>query len=120
MKDPSEGHDPLRRSRDHILPRERGGALLNMQGIRNMRTMCASCNSGLAECFHCIAAYACVRTVAADTNASVREVMNLWEMARLTNKMREAIPEECRGPGFREKARRETQVEQAWKQHRAR
>jgi hypothetical protein len=71
-------------SRDHIFPREMGGAFLmdpHPDGpTRNWRVMCQGCNEQLAVCGHCVAALACARTVAADLNRSAESIARRWMM----------------------------------------
>jgi hypothetical protein len=49
-------------SRDHILPRSRGGTLVSekCKPMGNHRIMCQSCNQKLCDCCHCPAILACV------------------------------------------------------------
>ena len=64
-------------SRDHILPRIRGGAACH-EICRNIRIMCRSCNENLASACHCIAALRCARDVSADTGETLIQVMREW------------------------------------------
>lgn len=76
-----------RRSRDHILPREWGGRDVMWPGAdgasRNIRVMCASCNSRLATSGHCIGAMACIMAVCRDDAADFFAVYHRWQMGKV-------------------------------------
>jgi hypothetical protein len=84
-------YSDLRRSRDHILPREWGGRDWMWKGedgaTRNIRTMCAGCNSKLATSGHCVGAMACILAVCRDDLADFFTVYHRWGMG----KVRESI-----------------------------
>lgn len=85
-----ERNDPRRMSRDHILPRQWGGARLD--GIaNNRRFVCQHCNQMRAAVGHCVGALACVRVVAEDRCVLLREVLREWKMHEKVAQIR--IPE---------------------------
>lgn len=73
---------PHRMSRDHILPREWGGALLG-RIARNTRWCCQECNRDRASCGHCVGAMACARAVAKDRGVHLHDLLRLWGMAQV-------------------------------------
>lgn len=111
---------PWRQSRDHILPRERGGTRFIHGRTRNIRLMCQECNGLLAACLHCVGAVACARDVAQARGTKVGTVLNQWgmgqraEIARSRQKrtevdhtlsrLRRALPSATIGDLFREKS----------------
>lgn len=77
-----DGKNRRRRTRDHILPRVRG----KLPGdIRNLRAMCASCNSFLSACGHCVGTYACIATVSKDMHHRFGFVLRLWKRTMRSN-----------------------------------
>lgn len=78
-----EGHtNPRRRTRDHILPRSRGGVWRIYEDTINLRPMCAACNQNLSITGHCIGAFACVAAVAKDTKRRFGFVHKAWHMGQ--------------------------------------
>ncbi len=75
-------HHPMRRSRDHILPRIRGGVFRMYGDTRNLRQMCQRCNERLAKSGFCIGAYACIDSVAKDISKAYGYVHKLWHMGK--------------------------------------
>lgn len=74
--------DPLRRSRDHILPQVWGGKDRIYGDTRNTVEICQTCNGFRAACGHCWAIAACVDAVAADRMVP-REVIALaWKLGQ--------------------------------------
>lgn len=71
---------PYRVSRDHILPRARGGTAALPEGVRNERIICQSCNSDIQACCHCVGLLACVRAVAADSKTTKVVIMKRWRI----------------------------------------
>lgn len=74
---------PRRPSRDHILPKSRGGYLVIHDDVRNWRPMCQECNGLLAAAYHCVGAAACARDVAAATDRKVKTVLRGWGFSRI-------------------------------------
>ncbi len=71
-------HRPSAVSRDHILPRERGGRFVIHGDTRNRRLICVGCNGRLGTCGHCVGALACVYAVSGPT--SPLAVIQAWGM----------------------------------------
>lgn len=72
-----------RKSRDHILPRERGagnGSMIHGD-VRNVEIMCQECNSLRAACGHCWGAVACVLAIS-ENRAVGAATMQRWMAAR--------------------------------------
>lgn len=98
----ARGHSsnsPYRRTRDHILPRERGGLGVMYGDTRNIRIMCARCNGILADCFHCVGALACVRAVASNEPSAkqitvIRMLLCQWQFGKICERTRKAIADE--------------------------
>ena len=82
--------DARRVSRDHILPKSRGGILRMYGDVRNSRTMCQVCNGQLASCLHCVGALACVRDVTDDTKATFKSIARKWGFPGLAERERRA------------------------------
>lgn len=75
--------DPTAPSRDHILPKVRGGRDTIHGGVPNVVIICRTCNAWRGSCGHCWGAAACVDAVAASDGATRREVFRRWELHRL-------------------------------------
>lgn len=80
---------PNRKSRDHILPRCRGGTASLPEGVRNVRIICQDCNSQIARSCHCVALLACVRAVADDRGASSQAVLQYWRIGAVSQRLAE-------------------------------
>jgi hypothetical protein len=78
-------------TRDHILPKERGGKLLMHGDTRNARIICAACNYLLGACFHCVGVAACVRSVAADERQNPYRVIRAWGISKRVGRLRAGI-----------------------------
>jgi hypothetical protein len=63
----------LRKSNDHILPREWGG----QDEPDNFRVSCQECNELRARCGHCVGALACVIAVA-DNRSRLPILISRW------------------------------------------
>ena len=61
-------------SKDHILPKARGGTLFIHDDVRNWRIICQRCNGLLAAAGECLGALAAVRSVPGDDVTTMR----LW------------------------------------------
>ncbi len=71
----SDAYGPLGRpSRDHVLPRARGGG----DAEDNLRIVHDFCNCMRAEARECVGAMACGLAVAADNLANARHVLRNW------------------------------------------
>lgn len=81
---------PKRMSRDHILPRARGGQWILHGDTVNWRLMCQECNGIIAAVGHCAGAAACVRAVAQDTCERWPEVLRAWKTAAKQSVVRAA------------------------------
>lgn len=77
-------------TRDHILPRSRGGGNRIHGDVRNTRIMCQECNELTAKCHQCVAALACAATVARDTERTARVVLKDWRMGYVVDAMHSA------------------------------
>lgn len=75
--------DAHRASRDHILPKSRGGTIFIHGNTRNTRVMCQDCNGSLSACLQCVGAMACARSVSVDSGFSIKRVLRRWRFGRL-------------------------------------
>jgi hypothetical protein len=72
--------NPHRKSRDHILPLDRGGGDFIHGDTPNLAVMCQACNGFRARCFHCWALVACVRDVAKARGVATKVVYHEWRV----------------------------------------
>lgn len=75
----SRTETPLyRRSRDHILPQERGGRDLLYGDVINIVIMCQACNEIRAAAGHCWAMVACAVAVGGKSHDAIRRTLLAW------------------------------------------
>lgn len=94
---------PHHKSRDHILPVERGGGMFGgggrVKGVRNILIMCQECNSLRAEAGHCWGALACAADIAGLHGISVRTIMRRWRFGWWRNETAMKVPAANKGGG---------------------
>ena len=82
----SRNPPPEKATRDHILPRARGGELLSLAvpGVRNIRIICKRCNErrGLAD--HCWALVMCAKAIREkQRHGTVEGLLQRWQSERM-------------------------------------
>lgn len=84
-------------TRDHILPRARGGdRLCMMSDVRNITIICKTCNETRGKADHCWAVVACARAIVEhkhvdSRNRRVRQLLSDWQGERDRNRLTFAI-----------------------------
>lgn len=78
---------PATRTRDHILPKFRGGMRTIHGDVTNVRVMCQECNNRIAQCGQCIGAFACAYEVSEYSGQGFWDVLRDWGFGRITERL---------------------------------